>query len=300
MSSHPSSHLSSVRIALLQLQAVGNQDANLRRGLAACEDARAWGADIALHPEMWNNGYETDEGSDGSRRFREPALTKSDPFLSEFRAAARRLEMAIAVSYLENHRSGRRNSVALFDRHGTLALHYSKVQTGVHTCAFDEPESHLTPGSAFPVCRLETAVGNIQTGCMISFDLEFPKSARLLALGGAELVLVPNSGDLELNRLAQIRARAFENMTAVAVANYPKPKCNGHSTLLDGMAFGESGESRSMTVVEAEDAEGIYVGEIDLAALRAYRTRESFGRRHAATESLFPARPRSASARKRA
>ena len=40
-----------LRIALLQLQAAGNQPANLRRGLAGCQDARALGADIALFPE---------------------------------------------------------------------------------------------------------------------------------------------------------------------------------------------------------------------------------------------------------
>jgi predicted amidohydrolase/L-ascorbate metabolism protein UlaG (beta-lactamase superfamily) len=235
----------SLRIALLQFQAAGNQDANVRRGLAACEDARAWGAAVALFPEMWNYVYATDEGSDGNRRFREPALT--NPFLGELQAAARQLEMAIAISYLEKRRGGRRDRVALFDRHGTLALHYAKV----HICAFADPESHLTPGTAFPVYSLKTGAGNVQTGCMICFDREFPESVRLLMLNGAQLIPVPNSCELEENRLAQLRARAFENMTAVA--NYPKPHCNGHTILLDGIAIRACRESWCMTPLQAEN-----------------------------------------------
>ncbi|NRA38368.1 MAG: carbon-nitrogen hydrolase family protein, partial [Planctomycetes bacterium] len=47
------------RIALLQLNGSGyDQDKNLERGLAACREAKAMGADLALFPEMWNTGYQ--------------------------------------------------------------------------------------------------------------------------------------------------------------------------------------------------------------------------------------------------
>ena len=38
---------------------------------------------------------------------------------------------------------------------------------------------------------------------------------------------------MEINRLAQLRGRAFENMTAIATCNYPDtvPDCNGRSTV---------------------------------------------------------------------
>lgn len=38
-------------------------------------------------------------------------------------------------------------------------------------------------------------------------------------LQGAELILVPNACPMEINRLAQLRARAYENMLAVATCN---------------------------------------------------------------------------------
>ena len=86
---------------------------------------------------------------------------------------------------------------------------------------------------------LDTAVGPVRVGAMICFDREFPESARILMLNGAELILVPNACPMEINRLAQLRARAYENMTAIATCNYPDsmPGCNGNSTVFDSVAY---------------------------------------------------------------
>ena len=57
----------------------------------------------------------------------------------------------------------------------------------------------------------------------------FPESARTLAIKGAELILVSNSCPIDENRRSQLRSRAFENMTAIAMANYADD--NGHSMI---------------------------------------------------------------------
>lgn len=97
---------------------------------------------------------------------------------------------------------------------------------------------------------------------------------------GAELILVPNACPMEINRLSQLRARAFENMTAIATCNYPGsvPDCNGNSTVFDGMAYlpGEGG-SRDTCILRSGEQEGIYICELDLAMLRDYRKNEVFG-----------------------
>ena len=41
--------------------------------------------------------------------------------------------------------------------------------------------------------RLDTASGNVKVGAMICYDREFPESARILMLKGAEIILVPNA-----------------------------------------------------------------------------------------------------------
>ena len=119
--------------------------------------------------------------------------------------------MAVGITLLEKTGDNPRNTLVLFDRFGNRKLTYSKV----HTCDFDV-ERNLTPGEGFSTVALDTACGEVQVGAMICFDREFPESARILMLQGAELILVPNACPMEINRLSQLRARAFENMLAIA------------------------------------------------------------------------------------
>ncbi len=263
-----------LRIALLQLAGSGyDRAANLEHGLAACRRVAAAGADLALFPELWSTGYSFRDGDLG--RWRAEAIARDDAWVVAHADLAAELGMAIAATYLERTPAGPRNAVTLFDGHGREALTYAKV----HTCSFDLPEQALTPGSGYPVARLETRAGPVAVGVMICFDREFPEAARVLALGGAELILVPNACELEANRLGQVRARAFENMVAVAVANYAAPQENGHSTVVDPIAFDAEGRSRDTRVFEAGEAEDVYVVRLDLGALREWRRREVWGSR---------------------
>ena len=285
-------------IALLQLRDHGmDQAANLEQGLAACRRARAMGADLALFPEMWNIGYsafapEEPGPSDHWRaparwalggprsvpvedraRWQARAVGPDGEYVRSFRALARELDMAIALTYLERWPVAPRNTVALIDRRGEIVLTYAKV----HTCDFDLMGDALTPGEEFYVAALDTAQGPVQVGAMICFDREFPESARVLMLKGAELILVPNCCDLEQHRLGQLRARAYENMVGVATANYPRPRCNGHSAAFDPFAFTEQGCSRDTLVAEAGDEEAILLAAFDLQRLRACREQEVWG-----------------------
>lgn len=146
----------------------------------------------------------------------------------------------------------------------------------VHTCDFDE-EAALTPGEDFYVCRLDTDQGGIEIGAMICFDREFPESARVLMLKGAELILTPNACELEANRIGQFRARAFENMMGVAMANYAAPQQNGHSVAFDAVTFSENERTRDTLIIEAGEGEGVYLAEFDMDAIRAYRAHEVWG-----------------------
>ena len=146
----------------------------------------------------------------------------------------------------------------------------------VHTCDFDV-ERNLTPGEDFYTADLDTGRGLVRIGAMICYDREFPESARILMLKGAEIILVPNACPMEQNRLTQLRARAFENMLGIATANYAygQPDCNGHSSAFDGMAYrlGETHE-RDTLVIEAGEAEGIYLATFPIKEIRRYRSRE--------------------------
>ncbi|MDE6719748.1 MAG: carbon-nitrogen hydrolase family protein [Treponemataceae bacterium] len=261
-----------LKVALLQLLPAASLKGNLEKGLDACVRAKKLGADIALFPEMWSSGYCIPEDIGELKNL---AIAENSDFVCEFQTLAKKLEMAIGVTFLEKCEPLPKNTIMLFDRHGKLALKYSKV----HTCDFSD-EARLSAGEDFYVADIETGIGNVKIGSMICFDREFPESARILMLKGAEVVLAPNACPMEINRFAALRTRAYENMLAVATCNYPagQPDCNGHSSIFDGVAWirNEAGV-RDMCVLEAPSDEGIYIGEIDMKMLREYRASEVMG-----------------------
>lgn len=264
-----------LKIALLQLLPGDSLEEQFKIGKAACEKAKAMGADIALFPEMWSSGYVIPQDE---RLIEEMAISADNHFIQDFGKLAAELQMAIAITFLESHRPKPLNSVILFDRNGKQNLHYSKV----HTCDFDL-EKMLSGGEDFYVADLDTGRDTVRVGSMICFDREFPESARILMVKGAEVILAPNACPMEINRLAALRTRAYENMLAVATCNYPggQPDCNGHSTVFDGMAwFADEPGVRDMCVFEAPEKEGVYVAEIDLELLRKYRKDEVMGNKY--------------------
>lgn len=269
-----------LKIALLQLLPTETPEGQLNKGTDACIRAKAMGADIALFPEMWNNGYALVQDESILCRY---AVPPDGEFVKAFGSLAEKLQMAIGITFLEKHDPKPLNSVILFDRNGNVRLHYSKV----HTCDFDL-ERVLSSGTEFYAADLDIGRGSCKVGAMICFDREFPESARILMLKGAEIILAPNACPMEMNRLSALRTRAYENMVAVATCNYPKgqPDCNGHSTVFDGVAWlRDEPDTRDMCVCEATDAEGVYLAEIDMDLLRDYRSHEVMGNRYRHPES---------------
>lgn len=262
-----------LKIALLQIEPCKTLKENLAKGRRACKKAKELGADIALFPEMWSNGYNIYDRP--VEKWKEEVISIDSDFISSFGVLAKELDMAIGITLLEKHGNAPRNSLALFDRFGKLNFVYSKV----HTCDFDV-ERNLTAGEDFYVCDLNTSCGNVKVGAMICYDREFPESARILMLKGAELILVPNACPMEINRLSQLRARAYENMLAVTTCNYPEtvPDCNGNSSVFDGVAYlPHMSSSRDTCILQAGGTEGIYIAELDLEQLRKYRENEVHG-----------------------
>ncbi len=241
--------------------------ANCVAAAAACRVAAAQGADVVVLPELWQIAYSLDD--DG---WLELATPIDGPYVAEFRRLARELGIAILVTFLEQTARGVHNTAVLVDRHGEVVLRYAKV----HTCDFDT-ERHLVPGDEYPVTALDTRSGPVRVGSMICYDREFPEAARELMLGGAEVVLVPNACDLTDDRFGQVRARAFENMQALVVANYSAPTYNGRSCAFDGIAFTDDEHNRNHCVLEADAGPGLHLARIDLDRLRQYRAHETWG-----------------------
>ena len=255
-------------IALLQMTGFDeDQERNLDTGLEYCRLASGMGADLALFPEMWNIAYPTTkmEGQEQQNRFLEQAIPRGDEFLEHHRRLAAELRMGIGATYLESTAGPPRNSLVVFGKDGEVVLNYSKV----HTCDFVVREALCAPGDSFPVGEFGVdPATNVRLGAMICHDREFPESARILMLKGAEIVLTPNACDLDDLRIDQFKTRAFENAMGMAMTNYASPKENGNS-----VAFDADGS----LVVRAGQREGIYLAKFDLEKLREYRNSTIWG-----------------------
>ncbi len=265
--------MSLLKIALLQIAPCKSLEENLEKGIRFCNASKERSADIALFPEMWSNGYNIYDRP--VNEWKAEAVAADSAFVHAFGSLAKTLDMAIGITLLEQYENAPRNAFILFDRFGVRKLHYAKV----HTCDFGA-ERDLTPGEDFYVTTLDTACGDVKVGAMICYDREFPESARILMLKGAELILVPNACPMEINRLSQLRARAYENMTAIATCNYPGsvPDCNGGSSVFDGVAYlPKLPQSRDTCILQADEKEGIYIAKLDLEQLRTYRKNEVHG-----------------------
>lgn len=137
-------------------------------------------------------------------------------------------------------------------------MKYSKV----HTCDFAD-ERDVESGKEFKVCDF----GGIQLGIMICYDREYPESARILMLKGAEVILVPNDCGSMQPRIRALSTRAYENMVAVAMAN-PNGDNAGCSCAFSPICWDRNGECVDNTVLLADDkTEGILYAELDMEAM---------------------------------
>lgn len=139
-----------LKIALLQIAPGKTLEENLEKGLLFCRKAREAGADIALFPEMWSNGYNIYNRP--VEEWTAEAISADSAFVRSFGEAAKELNMAVGITLLEKFQGGPRNTLILFDRFGEKVLTYAKV----HTCDFDV-ERNLTPGDDFYVAELDTS-----------------------------------------------------------------------------------------------------------------------------------------------
>lgn len=129
-------------------------------------------------------------------------------------AIARASGLAIVFGYPERAQARIYNSAALIDSNGDLVLNYRKT----HLFG-DYEKAVFTPGDG----GFTTAnIAGWNVGMLICYDVEFPETARLLALQEADLIVVPTALMQPYGAVANvlIPARAYENQLYVAYANY--------------------------------------------------------------------------------
>lgn len=266
------------RTALVQALPAASVEENRERAIAYIRQAKQDGASLVLFPELWSHGYQPPYPEAFDRPFDEDfyqkrtawlnsALTTDSRYLRTICEEAARQKIAVVTTGLFTGKRAPRNTAFLISSAGEVQMRYDKV----HTCSFSM-EGWLEAGDRFPV----TDVDGVAIGLMICYDREFPESARLLMLAGAEVILVPNACAMNPARLGQLSCRAFENMTGVAMANYAG-RGWGRSCAFSPVVFDERGEWQDNTLAMAGEEETLVIVDWDIDTIRDWRAQETWG-----------------------
>ncbi len=196
---------------------------NLERIDTIMEKASNQNADIIVFPEMFLSGYVTED-------FEKFSETLQGVNICNLAKLARKYNMLTVCGFLEKEGTTLPfNSACIIDSDGTILGSYRK------THLFADEEGTFSRGET--IKAFDTSFGRI--GIMICYDTEFPEVARLLAIDGAELILMPgaNMFPYEEYHATLLRARAMENSVFVASANFigrdEKYEFCGRSVIVD-------------------------------------------------------------------
>ena len=190
-----------IKIAGVQMDVmIGRVDENLSRIEDATREAARSGARLVVFPECALTGYCFDS-LDEARPFAEPV---DGPAVARLTALCRECDCHVIVGMLEADGERVFNACLLIGPAG-LAGGYRKIHL-----PFLGIDRFVTPGDRpFGVF----SCGAMQVGMNICYDISFPESSRVMALGGADLIALPTNWPPAAACLADFAApaRAMEN-----------------------------------------------------------------------------------------
>jgi len=205
-----------MRIALVQQHATPDRAANVARGLAALDHAAAAGAQLVCFAELAFECFHPQRRAAGD--VAALAETVPGPTTEAFAARARALGVVVVLNLFERDGDHTYDCSPVLDADGRLLGHTRMVHITDYE-GFHERDYYAPGDCGAPV--YDTKVGRV--GVAICYDRHFPEYMRALALGGAELVVVPQAGTVDewpdgLYE-AEMRVAAFQNGYFVALCN---------------------------------------------------------------------------------
>jgi len=209
-------YVAGMKIALVQQSAGPDRAANLARGVRAAEAAAVAGAKLVMFAELAFERFHPQHHANGDPL----ALAESipGPTTDAMSELAARLGVVIVPNFYERDGDRAFDSSPVIDAGGRI-LGITRMVHITDFALFHERDYYTPSDRGAPV--YETAAGRI--GVAICYDRHFPEYMRALALGGAELVLIPQAGteDELPDGLyeAEVRAAAFQNGYFTALCN---------------------------------------------------------------------------------
>lgn len=248
-----------MRVAAVQLTSTADKSRNLQAAERFVNAAAADGARLIVLPEMFNVLGDAEVLQAG-------AETLDGPTPRWAMELARRHGVWLVAGSIMERVAGQDklfNTLCLFDPRGERRAMYRKI----HLFDCDVPGANLRESSTVMPGRdiVRAEADGVPLGMSICFDLRFPELFRVLALGGARLIVLASAFTERTGRdhwEILVRARAIENQVFVIAANQvgastPKLRWFGRSMIVDPWG---------LVLAQAPDGEGYILGDLDFAA----------------------------------
>ena len=205
-----------MRIALVQQRAGQDKAVNVERGLVALERAAEAGGELVCFAELaFEPFYPQNPAQNGYADFAEPV---PGPITDAFSRRARELGVVVILNLFERHGDRCFDCSPVIDADGTL-LGRTRMAHITDFACFHEKGYYAPGDTGAPV--FDTNAGRV--GVAICYDRHYPEYMRALALGGAELVVVPQAGAVgewpEGMYEAELQVAAFQNGYFAALCN---------------------------------------------------------------------------------
>jgi predicted amidohydrolase len=205
-----------MKVALIQQRAEADKPANVARGLLALEQAARDGAAVVGFAELAFERFHPQRPASGDHlALAEPI---PGPTTDAFCRKARELGVVVVLNLYERDGDRAFDASPVIDADGTLLGTTRMVHITDYPCFHEQ--GYYTPGdTGAPVYHTQAGA----VGVAICYDRHYPEYMRALALGGAELVIVPQAGSVGEWPAglyeAEMQVAAFQNGYFVALCN---------------------------------------------------------------------------------
>jgi deaminated glutathione amidase len=252
-----------MRVGLCQINSREDKKANIVRAEQLIDEAAAQGARLVALPE-----YVDYQGP--KERKHEIAETIPGPISERFAAKAHEHNIyLLGGSFNQKSEVPGKcyNTSLLYDPTGTIIATYRKMHLFDSQVSGNESD-YVLPGNETVTIDID---GHI-FGIAIAYDYRFPELFRMLALGGAEAILVPSANTVVTGKdhwHVMLRARAIENQLFILAPAQIGP----HEP--DTISYGHSLAVHpwGTCLVDAPDKECVITADIDFNDVNDARTR---------------------------
>lgn len=240
------------RVAIVQLRASMHKDENLKVIIGYIKEAKNKNADLVVFPEFLMAYSPTSQSAEELSKIAEDV---DGEFASAIKSAAKTNGISVVATIYEKSKLQNRvyDTALLIDSNGNLTAIYRKLHL-YDALGFKESDK-LVAGNEL-IKPIKTIIGNI--GMMICYDIRFPEMPRILALMGADTLVLPSAwveGDMKIEHWqTMLKARAIENGCYVVAPDQVGNVYIGHSMVVD--PFGK-------IIIDMGEREGIEVTELD-------------------------------------